>query len=416
MVASHQDIADIAVLKASAEDPAIGDFNLDGSVGVGLSLATMRKAKGLTHADIHAGTKIRPEHIAAIEAGDLDALPATPFTAGFVKAYAQFLGLDADRFARAYKEETGFVPLAAPALTAIMREAAKTRAAGSRGEESPLPAASSASAPALAPAPPPFSAPQSAAWSPSALVRGIEADKLVTWLGAGAAIAVAAFLAGRAVQPQKATSEIAAPPPTVIAEAPTPTPEPVVLAPAPAPAAIKLAPPAAEVRPIVIEPAPTAVAAVKPPMVKPQPKNKTAEEVPPAPVEATPVPVLYTTPAVEDPPLADLVAEPPAPVAAVEEPPAAPQPEIIPARMIRGATPEYPDRCAGRAGEMVAVKVIFSITPEGKPVSASVVSSSDRCFNPAAQRAVYDMRFSPRTVDGVPALETGKTVTIQFVR
>jgi TonB family protein len=432
MAAPHQNIADLVVLKASAEDPQTDDLNLDGGAPVGASLAALRKAKGLTHDDVFAGTKIKPVHIAAIEAGDMGALPATPFTAGFVKAYAQFLGLDADRFARAYKEETGFVPLAAPALTAIMREAAKTRAAESRADGPAPPAAVS---PPAAAAPAPISAAAAlkplapAARQPAPPARGIEADKLVTWLGAGLAVAIAAFLAGRAVQPQQTNSDVAAPPPTIIAEAPpaAPAAEPVV--PAPAEAVIE-APPAIE----PVAPAPAApvapVVAAKAPTIKPQPKSRSAEETPP-PVESTPVPVLYTTPVVEAAPPAaaaeapsaaaaeaqpseTLPAEPPAAVA--EEPAAPPAPVIVPARMIRGATPEYPERCAGRAGETVAVNVIFSITTDGRPVSASVVSSSDRCFNPAAQRAVYDMRFSPRTVDGAPAVETGKTVTVQFVR
>ncbi len=428
MAAPHQNIADIVVLKASAEDPAVDDFNLDGSAPVGLSLATMRKAKGLTLADVHAGTKIKPAHIAAIEAGDLDALPATPFAAGFVKAYAQFLGLDADRFARAYKEETGFVPLAAPALTAIMREAAKSRAEARPLEPARPDAALTpvdAGAPAMAPAPArALAAPSTFGSPPLKSARGIEAEKLVSWLGAGAAIAIAAFLASRALNAQQTTSEMAAPPPTVIAEATAPSPAPEPVAAAPAEAVEEASPVMETVDPVVsIEPAPPSpVASVKAPTVKPRPKQKPAEEVPTAPLDSTPVPVLFTTPAVEpEPPAAAeipapeaLAAEPPA---AVEEAPAAPPaPVIVPARMIRGATPEYPERCAGRAGEKVAVSVNFSITTEGRPVSASVISSSDRCFNAAAQRAVYDMRFTPRTVDGVPTVETGKTVTVQFVR
>ncbi len=428
MAAPHQNIADIVVLKASAEEPGIDDVDLDGGAPVGHSLATMRKAKGLTLADIHAGTKIKPAHIAAIEAGDLSALPATPFTAGFVKAYAQFLGLDADAFARAYKQEAGFVPLAAPALTAIMRQAAKTRAAETRDDDAvladadlpPAPSPSTAVAAAAAPFAAPVLAATPYASAPASASRRADPDRMVTWLGVGAAIAVVAFLAGRALQPQQTKTEIIAPPPTIIAEAPAaaPAPEPVAVE----PATVEIAPPAVEQAP-----PPTVVAAVKAPTVKPRPKQPPADEAPPAPIEATPVPVLFTMPIVDAPASADAEAapaaaiaadEPPAPPAAIaaDEPPAAPEPTIVPARMIRGATPLYPERCAGRAGETVAVSLIFSVTPDGRPVSASVISSTDRCFNPAAQRAVYDMRFSPRTVDGVPALETGKTVTVQFVR
>jgi protein TonB len=224
----------------------------------------------------------------------------------------------------------------------------------------------------------------------TAPARGIEADKMVTWLGAGAAIAVVAFIAGRAAQPA-APAPVAAPQPTVIAEAP-----------APQPVAIEAPAPVVELAPQVIEPveAPPAVAAVKPPVVKPKPKKRVAVEEPIAAVEETPAPVLIAAPVAD------------APV----EPPPAPEPKVIAARVTRPASPEYPERCATRAGAKVGVSVIFSVTPEGKPVSASVASSEDRCFNSAALRAVYDMRFSPRTVDGVATTETAKTVTIQFVR
>ncbi len=394
MAAPHQNIADIVVLKTPAADPVLGDLDLDSGAPVGLKLAAFRKAKGLTHADVHAGTKIKVVHIAAIETGDKAALPATPFTAGFVKAYAQFLGLDADAYARAYKQEAGFAPLAAPVQAAIVREVMQARAA-----ETPivdpvrLAAAPLMNSTALAPAPPSLlpSAPEAAAPIATAPARGVEADKMVTWLGAGAAIAVVAFIAGRAAQPA-APTPVAAPAPTVIAAAPAPNP-----------VAIETPAPVIELAPQVVEPldAPLAVAAVKPPVVKPKPKTRAVVKEPSHPVvEETPAPVLIAAPAVETP----------------AEPAPAPEPKIIPVRVTRAAAPEYPERCAARAGEKVGVSVIFSITAEGKPVSASVASTDNRCFNSAALRAIYDMRFSPRTVDGAPVIETGKTVTVQFVR
>lgn len=396
MAAPHQNIADIVVLKTPSAEPDFGDLNLDSGAPVGFKLAALRKAKGLTHADVHAGTKIKVVHIAAIEAGDKAALPATPFTAGFVKAYAQFLGLDADAFARAYKQEAGFAPLAAPVQAAIVREVMQAHAAETPSADLHRPAAaplmtSTALVPVAPPPAPETIAPEMIAPIPAAPSRGIEADKLVTWLGAGAAIAVVAFIAGRAAQPST-PAPVVTPAPTVIAEAPPPQP-----------AAIETPAPVVELAPQVIEPveAPPAVAAVKPPVVKPTPKKRAvAEEPPPAVVEETPAPVLIAAPVVE------------APV----EPALPPAPTIIPARVTRAASPEYPERCALRAGAKVGVSVIFSVTSEGRPVSASVASSEDRCFNSAALRAVYDMRFSPRTVDGVATIETAKTVTVQFVR
>jgi TonB family protein len=392
MAAPHQNIADIVVLKSPAAEPDFGDLNLDGGAPVGLRLAAARKSKGLTHAEVHAGTKIKIVHIAAIETGDKAALPATPFTAGFVKAYAQFLGLDADAFARAYKQEAGFAPLAAPVQAAIVRGVMQAHAAETPAAEpvrtavAPLMQSTALLPVAAAPLPSPSEIVAPVSTTPA---LGIEADKMVTWLGAGAAIAVVAFIAGRAAQPA-APAPVVTPAPTIIAEAP-----------APKPVAIEAAPPI-ELAPQVIKPveASPAVAAVKPPVVKPKPKKRIVVEQPVAAVEETPAPVLIAAPVAE------------APV----KPPPAPEPKVIPARVTRAASPEYPERCATRAGVKVGVSVIFSVTPAGKPVSASVSSSEDRCFNSAALRAVYDMRFSPRTVDGVATTETAKTVKVQFVR
>jgi TonB family protein len=213
-----------------------------------------------------------------------------------------------------------------------------------------------------------------------------------------------------------------------------PVPEPAILEP-PASAAVSATAPADP-----IEPSP-AKASIVPPKLKPTPKKPAAEQspaapidLPPAPVEATPSPIEATPATIEDPPAPTGAAEAaieatPAPVlftappieSPVETPSAAApepvaEPTIVAARVTRAAVAVYPERCATRAGEKVGVSVLFSVTTEGKPISASVVASDNRCFNTAAVRAVYDMRFSPRTIDGAPAVETGKTVTVQFVR
>jgi TonB family protein len=427
MAAPLQNIADVVVLKASADEPDLEGLDQDCGAPIGPALAKARMAKGLSHADVQAGTKIKSAHIAAIEAGDQEALPATPFTAGFVKAYAQFLGLDADAFAQAYKKEAGFVPLAAPALSAMMRESARARVSAPPGGDDPRPAGSAPSS--LEPA---LSAPRKRT---GLAAGGFDGDRMVTWLGAGAAIAVAALLAGRAVQTQQNKADIKGPPSTVIAETPTagkfpevvatsePTvtePEDVAVGAADGPAAPIEASEGTLPAPEAAAPVETGVAsatstvAVKPPGVKPKPKAKPAE-IDPAPLEeVTPPPVLIVSPAAESEPAIDAV--PADAEAQPETPPAPPEPVIAPARMTRAASPEYPERCALRAGQKVSVTVLFSITAEGRPVSASILASDDRCFNSAAQRAVYDMRFSPRTVDGVPTVESGKSVVIQFVR
>jgi hypothetical protein len=63
---------------------------------VGQALREAREALGLGPDDIAQATRVRSAHIAAIEAFDLAALPARPFVVGYVRAYAQALGLNAE--------------------------------------------------------------------------------------------------------------------------------------------------------------------------------------------------------------------------------------------------------------------------------------------------------------------------------
>lgn len=48
---------------------------------------------------------IRPEHIAAIEAGDITRLPGRVYAIGFVRAYANFLQLDSDKVVYLFKSQ-----------------------------------------------------------------------------------------------------------------------------------------------------------------------------------------------------------------------------------------------------------------------------------------------------------------------
>lgn len=75
--------------------------------GVGAELAATRKAQKLEIADIADRTRIPARHIDAIERGEFDDLPALPYSAGFVKTYANMLGLDGQALSRAFREEVG---------------------------------------------------------------------------------------------------------------------------------------------------------------------------------------------------------------------------------------------------------------------------------------------------------------------
>jgi len=78
---------------------------LDPAGSVGAALAGAREGLGLSVDDIAMATRVRPAHLAAIEAFDLESLPSRPFTIGYVRAYARALGLDAEAVVARFKAE-----------------------------------------------------------------------------------------------------------------------------------------------------------------------------------------------------------------------------------------------------------------------------------------------------------------------
>jgi len=76
---------------------------------VGDRLAAVRKEQGLSLDDVVQRTRVPRRHLEMIEAGNYGALPALPYSAGFVKTYAQMLGLDGAALSRDFRAEVGQV-------------------------------------------------------------------------------------------------------------------------------------------------------------------------------------------------------------------------------------------------------------------------------------------------------------------
>ncbi len=268
-----------------------GDFAAvaQGEARVGDVLAHMREARGIELADIASHLRIREQYLVAIEAGDLSHLPGPTYAIGFVRSYANFLGLDGDEAVRLFKGERDgdaqkatlnfpepvsesriprgallFVSLVlalvayggwyylssrdmeladlvpqvpqsmgpdAPATTAARPDAATPApvvadADKKMKEAAPSPApAAQSAAPATAPAAAPAAAP-----SPAPAAQPAPA--------APATPPAAVAAAPAAPAPAPAAAPPAAPAPVVSAPTPAPTPAPVAAAPAaPAPAA-----------------------------------------------------------------------------------------------------------------------------------------------------------------------------------
>ena len=90
---------------------------------VGQDLRKARQLRGEELAQISRVLKIRKDHLDALEESNFDALPGRAYTIGFVRSYAEYLGLDGKAFVARLKTETagrgevakeGPVPISAP--------------------------------------------------------------------------------------------------------------------------------------------------------------------------------------------------------------------------------------------------------------------------------------------------------------
>ena len=69
---------------------------------LGSYLRKQRESLGYTLKEVSEETKIRIHYLEAIEEDDVGALPGEPYVKGFIKSYAQFLGLDPEKIWNQY--------------------------------------------------------------------------------------------------------------------------------------------------------------------------------------------------------------------------------------------------------------------------------------------------------------------------
>ncbi len=96
---------------------------------MGAALKTERENRGLTLKDIERETSIRATYLDALENGRYDALPNEVYVKGFIRNYAEFLHLNAEKLVQEYREEihgADVEPLVqtTPASTSIVNERA----------------------------------------------------------------------------------------------------------------------------------------------------------------------------------------------------------------------------------------------------------------------------------------------------
>jgi cytoskeleton protein RodZ len=69
-------------------------------------LRRQREAFGLDLGEVGAALRIKPDYLAALEAGHPDLLPGPTYAIGFLRAYSDHLGLDAGEILRRFKAES----------------------------------------------------------------------------------------------------------------------------------------------------------------------------------------------------------------------------------------------------------------------------------------------------------------------
>lgn len=92
---------------------------------IGRDLRSARLERGEDLYDIADILRIRPVYLEALEAGDTAVMPGRPYVLGFLKSYADYLGLDGQALAQDFK---GAQPGAVPPAALVYRTPAEEKA------------------------------------------------------------------------------------------------------------------------------------------------------------------------------------------------------------------------------------------------------------------------------------------------
>ncbi|MFZ0268809.1 helix-turn-helix domain-containing protein, partial [Caulobacter sp.] len=106
------------VAEGEREDAPVAPYQpaIDYGDDIGSALRAAREFRGLTLQEVADATRIRQSYVGALEGLRLDELPSRPFTIGYVKSYANMLGLDGEAAVARFKVDVpdDSEPLRAP--------------------------------------------------------------------------------------------------------------------------------------------------------------------------------------------------------------------------------------------------------------------------------------------------------------
>lgn len=112
-------VTDLQVKGAAGLTPAANQSyapSLQSGADIGQALRAIREFRKLSLEAVADTTRVRRAYLQAIEEMQLDKLPSRPFTIGYIRAYAEALGADAEAAAERFKAEEPVLdePLRAP--------------------------------------------------------------------------------------------------------------------------------------------------------------------------------------------------------------------------------------------------------------------------------------------------------------
>lgn len=87
-----------------------GDGDLDTELSVGDILRRTREHYGQSVRDVELAIRVRASQIQAIESDHTEELPGRVYAIGFVRSYAEYLGLDGDKMVELFKAQQGTKP------------------------------------------------------------------------------------------------------------------------------------------------------------------------------------------------------------------------------------------------------------------------------------------------------------------
>lgn len=336
----------------------------------GAFLAKNREAKRLSLFDVSDATKIKADHIIAIEQTRPDLLPSTPYAIGFVKAYALYLGLDGESVALQFRKDIG-----------------KT-------------------------APTPIEAAQNTSAVTDSDANISEGLRMASVFAIVAVLIFVGWVSSNILsqnnddaRTENSSQRI------IVAAEPAPSPQisaPTAIVPQDAGVVLKIEPAPIEQQSTAENPALSSDSIDENAVREDANQDARSDGLEDADTTIAQIPATTLSQSEQS----NATSEGSTITAPVASP--SPSDTIFPARLTRMVEPEYPGQCDRRAANLETVTVLFDVNTQGRATNPRVQATTNECFNTEALRTIARWRFNPKSINGEPVIDAGKSATLNF--